>query len=138
MQFLRMVKSELRRLFSDKKTLIIFFAVLAALIALATLYLCTLEMSDKPPAAPQDINVLMEKYRENYEYYRSWYLYRIGEGPRPEGEYWFMGLTPKEGMDHNEFLLKQTTWRHYVDVPGEINFTRDSYAYRGIDAAFWI
>ncbi|MDE7163675.1 MAG: ABC transporter permease [Clostridia bacterium] len=141
MQFLRMVKSEIRRLLSDKRFLIIFSAVLVLFIIIITAYLLTVRMSPELPETVDDFDKLLAGYQKNYEYYRSWYLYEIGEAARPEGVAapdWMTDKSVKEWMDYYQCLLTQTSWHPKFDFFYEFDFYYKSSAYRGVGAIFWI
>lgn len=117
MQFLRMVKSELRRLLSDKKRLIIFFAVFAAVIVLVTVFLCSLG-ANKEVA---DADELTARYEQYYELYHSWYLYEMGEAPCPgnpnQPPYIQSYKSLKELCDYYKFLLDTNTTQYdYIET----------------------
>ncbi|MDE5766298.1 MAG: ABC transporter permease subunit [Clostridia bacterium] len=141
MHFFRMVKSEIRRLLSDKKFLYVLLFVLAIFITVITVYLLTVEMSPELPEKVDDFDKLLAGYQQNYEYYRSWHLYYIGEAARPEGVDPFfggLGKGPKELMDYYQCMLTQTGWHPQFDFYYGFDFYYNSAAYRGVGSLFWI
>lgn len=119
MQFLRMVKSELRRLVSDKKAIIIFFVVFAALITLVTLFLSNFPMNSF--SKDFDDEALIADYEEQYELYHSWYLYEIGEAPCPGDPNHPLHVASskslKELCDYYKFLVDtHTTSYDYIET----------------------
>lgn len=135
-----MVKSEVRRLTSDKLFLIIFFGVLAFFIILLTIYLLTLKMEPAVAEGVKDIDELMATYQRRYDYYKNWYLYSIGEGECPDPNEVFApsSLTAKEQMLYYEYLLSHSGWREYFEFNYDFDFWRTSSTYRGVGCIFWI
>ena len=117
MNFFRMVKSEVRRLLSDKITVISFLLVFAAIIVLVSWFLATTPMFS---GTTNTTAGLLEEYQKQYEYYFSWYLYYTGEGPAPDfGSLGVGGLQgAKEKMAFYKMLIDtQTTQQYnYVDL----------------------
>lgn len=116
MHFFRMVKSEIRRLISDKITVISFLIVFAAIIVLVSLFLATTPMFNGTAKTTAE---LLEEYQKQYEYYFTWYLYYIGEGPAPDfGSLGVGGLQgAKEKMALYKMLIDtQTTQYNCVDL----------------------
>lgn len=140
MHFFKMVKSEVRRLTSDKLFLIIFFGVLAFFIILLTIYLLTLKMEPAVAEGVKDFDELMANYQKNYNYYRSWYLFLIGEGESPDKNeiILFGAKTCKEKMLFYEYLLRQSKCHDYFEFNYDFIFWRTSSTYRGVGCIFWI
>lgn len=140
-----MVKSELRRLTSDKKFLLIFFGVFAAMIILITIFLCTADMG----APLKDIDGEMAEYQNKYEFYRTWYLYSLGEGPCPgdpskppvfmNGVFWHKGMNYKDTFESYKYLIDTKTVITDYYVPGNLTeMFGVSPDYRGVSAMHWI
>ncbi|MDE7163676.1 MAG: ABC transporter permease [Clostridia bacterium] len=140
-----MVKSEFRRLTSDKKFLIIFFGVLAAMILIITIYL----RSESTAAPLKDIEAEMAKNQQNYELYLSWYKYSVGEGPCPgdpdrplfifNGVYWHPGVNYKDVCEYYKHLVDTQTINADYWVPNNLNDARGVYSdYSGVSSMYWI
>lgn len=115
MQFFRMVKSEVRRLFSDKKFLITFFAVFAFFIAMITAVLLRIPMDSEVPEKI-DLNESLASWQTEYEENRAIYLYLIGEGenPREDGVYLGTAAYYKRDMEFFRFMLSEASTDPYM------------------------
>ncbi len=116
MHFFRMVKSEFRRILSDKIAVISFLLVFAAIIVLVSWFLATTPMFS---GTGNTTAGLLEEYQKAYEYYLSWYLYYTGEGPAPGLDSFGVGglQGAKEQMQFYKMLMDtQTTQYYYVDM----------------------
>lgn len=115
MHFFRMVKSEFRRILSDKIAVISFLLVFAALIVLVSWFLATTPMFSGTANTTAE---LLAENQKQYEYYLSWYLYYTGEGPAPDFGLGVGGLqAAKEQMQFYKMLVEtHTTSYDYVDL----------------------
>lgn len=128
-----MVKSEVRRLFSDKKFLITFFAVFAFFIVMITVVLFRIPM-DNTPLVKEDLNESLASWQTEYEENRAWYLYKIGEGERPTD-----GIIPnmrttedyKRDMEFFRFLLSEASTDPCMEYDFDFEMGNMPAAYRG-------
>lgn len=127
-----MVKSEVRRLFSDKKFLITFFAVFAFFIVMITVVLFRIPM-DNTPLVKEDLNESLVSWQRNYEKNRAIYLYLIGEGENPDGNGVYFGgaETYKRDMEFFRFLLSEASTDPYMHYDFDFEMGNIPAAYRG-------
>lgn len=129
-----MVKSEFRRLLSDKKFLITFFVVLAFFIVMITVALFRLPMDFSVPEKVE-LGDLLAEYQANYEENRAIYLYKIGEGPCPgDNPFAYIRLSAeeyKQKMEYYRFMLSEGVSGTYKEYEFFFEMSNESSAYRG-------
>ena len=127
MKVVRVIRSELRRLFSNKTALLCIGLVFAAIIILITAFLLT---NNSSSGYELDFEREIERYEMWYKEYQAWYLYYIGEGPMPD---MFSSLlsggglkVAKEQMEYYKFFLDtRTTAGDYFDLTYSSYFRAD-------------
>lgn len=102
-ELLRVLKSEFRRIISDRKLVICTLCVLAAFIAVISIFLATnnFGISNYTPR--------IEECREQFDYYQRFYLFLSGETQEPPGLYYDTSMTverAKEQMEYFAFMVK--------------------------------
>lgn len=105
MNFLRTLKSEFRRIISDKKLVYITLGVLALFIVVISIFLVTNTMS----LNPQFFEPHIETCQSGFERYQKYYLYLTGATQERPGILFDNTMTAemaKERMEYFAFMLK--------------------------------
>ncbi len=141
--FARALKSEFRRILSDKKLLLCTIGLLLLLIALLTVILATTSIGNPISYQPNT-----ERFAREYDYYSGWYLYLTGASDvKPDSVLTTQDLAYlKERMEYFSFMLQNGgEWYKFIDLSApqgtpipEWNIYNVSPASRGAFAQLWI
>lgn len=102
--FLRSVKSEFRRIISDRKLVIITLAVLACFLVIITVFLALDVIGN-----PQNFTPNFEYCQNRFDYFERYYLYLTGATQESPEVFFDATMTverAKEQMDYFAFMLK--------------------------------